>query len=71
MTEHLVLGLTERIKKSSSQSMFEAMSTITKFYKDQLKSSEGGINYLKNRGLTVRDCCPFWDSLYRLPDGKI
>ena len=35
-------------KESSSQNMFEAMSTITKFYKDQLKCSERGINYLRS-----------------------
>ncbi len=46
-------------KESSSQNMFEAMSTITKFYKDQLKCSERGINYLKKRGLTGETAARF------------
>ena len=46
-------------KESSSHSMFEAMSTITKFYKDQLKNSEDGINYLKKRGLTGETAARF------------
>ena len=46
-------------KESSSQNMFEAMSTITKFYKDQLKCSKRGINYLKKRGLTGETAARF------------
>ncbi|MDE0798801.1 MAG: DNA primase [Nitrosomonadaceae bacterium] len=46
-------------KESSSQNMFEAMSTITKFYKDQLKCSERGISYLKKRGLTGETAARF------------
>lgn len=46
-------------KESSSQNMFEVMSTITKFYKDQLKCSERGINYLKKRGLTGETAARF------------
>ena len=39
-------------KESSFQNLFEVMSTVTRFYRDQLKCSERGINYLKKRGLT-------------------
>ena len=46
-------------KESSSQNMFETMSTITKFYKDQLKCSERGISYLKKRGLTGETAARF------------
>jgi DNA primase len=46
-------------KESSSQNMFEAMSAIKKFYKDQLKCSERGISYLKKRGLTGETAARF------------
>ena len=53
------LRVSEENKESSSQNMFEAMSTITKFYKDQLKCSERGISYLKKRGLTGETAARF------------
>jgi DNA primase len=46
-------------KESSSQNLFEVMSTITRFYRDQLKCSERGINYLKKRGLTGETAARF------------
>ncbi len=46
-------------KESSSQNMFDAMSAIKKFYKDQLKCSERGISYLKKRGLTGETAARF------------
>ena len=46
-------------KENSSQNLFEVMSTITRFYRDQLKSSDRGINYLKKRGLTGETAARF------------
>ena len=46
-------------KESSSQNLFEVMSTVTRFYRDQLKCSERGINYLKKRGLTGETAARF------------
>ena len=46
-------------KESSSQNLFEVMSTVTRFYRDQLKCSELGINYLKKRGLTGETAARF------------
>ena len=46
-------------KETSSQNLFEVMSIITRFYRDQLKSSERGINYLKKRGLTGETAARF------------
>ena len=46
-------------KESSSQNLFEVMSTATRFYRDQLKCSERGINYLKKRGLTGETAARF------------
>jgi DNA primase len=46
-------------KESSSQNLFEVMSTVTRFYREQLKCSERGINYLKKRGLTGETAARF------------
>jgi len=46
-------------RESSSQNLFEVMSTVTRFYRDQLKCSERGINYLKKRGLTGETAARF------------
>ena len=46
-------------KESSSQNLFEVMGVITRFYRDQLKCSERGINYLKKRGLTGETAARF------------
>ena len=46
-------------KESSFQNLFEVMSTITRFYRDQLKCSDRGINYLKKRGLTGETAARF------------
>ena len=46
-------------KESSFQNLFEVMSTVTRFYRDQLKCSERGINYLKKRGLTGETAARF------------
>lgn len=49
----------EEDKESSPQNLFEMMSAITRFYRDQLKCSERGINYLKKRGLTGETAARF------------
>ena len=46
-------------KADTSKSLLEVMSTITRFYRDQLKCSERGINYLKKRGLTGETAARF------------
>ena len=51
-------------KENSSQNLFEVMGVITRFYRDQLKCSERGINYLKKRGSDGGNCCSFWNRLF-------
>ena len=46
-------------RESSFRNLFEVMSTVTRFYRDQLKCSERGINYLKKRGLTGETAARF------------
>lgn len=46
-------------KENFSQNLFEVMSVITQFYKDQLKRSDKGITYLKKRGMTGETAARF------------
>tara|TARA_Y100001960_G_scaffold331169_1_gene427316 strand:- start:258 stop:2024 length:1767 start_codon:yes stop_codon:yes gene_type:complete len=48
-----------KIKENSYQDMLDLMNVITRFYKDQLKCSKRGINYLKKRGLTGETAARF------------
>lgn len=57
--ENYRAGGSKEDKETSAQNLFEVMSTITKFYRDQLKNSERGINYLKKRGLTGETAARF------------
>ncbi|TDI81129.1 MAG: DNA primase [Betaproteobacteria bacterium] len=46
-------------KENSSQDLFEVMNIVTRFYREQLKRSERGIAYLKERGLTGETAARF------------
>lgn len=46
-------------KENFSQNLFEVMSVVTQFYKDQLKRSDKGITYLKKRGMTGETAARF------------
>jgi len=46
-------------KENPSQDLFEVMNIVTRFYREQLKRSERGIAYLKERGLTGETAARF------------
>ncbi|MEE8208011.1 MAG: DNA primase, partial [Nitrosomonadaceae bacterium] len=46
-------------KETPSQDLFEVMNIVTRFYREQLKRSERGIAYLKERGLTGETAARF------------
>ncbi len=46
-------------KENPSQDLFEVMNIVTRFYREQLKCSERGIAYLKERGLTGETAARF------------
>ncbi|TFH11951.1 MAG: DNA primase [Nitrosomonadales bacterium] len=46
-------------KENSLQDLFEVMSVVTRFYREQLKCSKRGIAYLKKRGLTGKTAARF------------
>ncbi len=46
-------------EENPSQDLFEVMNIVTRFYREQLKRSERGIAYLKERGLTGETAARF------------